>query len=66
MKRRSNDLFGGPAPFSGATLPTHEDVGKAWKQSRLDLQSAASGSKITNHEVAKHVCHNFHGLIELH
>ena len=54
-KRRSCDLFGAPAPFSGSQLPTYREVGKAWRQSRLDLESENPGTKILNRQVAKHV-----------
>ena len=56
-KRRSNNLFGGPSSFSGATLPTYGEVGKQWAQTRMDLESQNPGARITNVEVAKQVCH---------
>ena len=55
-KRRSNCLFGGPASFSGATLPTYDDTGRQWQQCRLDLESAEPGRKISDTAVAKQVC----------
>ena len=55
-KRRSSSHFGGPASFSGSTLPTYEDVGKQWMQCRLDLESAAPGTRVANKAVAKQVC----------
>ena len=54
-KRRLNDLFGGAASFSGSQLPTYGDVGRQWRQSRLEMESANPGVKITNCQVAKQV-----------
>ena len=56
-KRRSNNLFGGPSSFSGATLLTYGEVGKQWVQTRIDLESLNPGTRITNVEVAKQVYH---------
>ena len=55
MKRRSNDLFGGPSDFSGGQLPTYGDVGRQWKACCLELESAQPGTKIKNREIAQDV-----------
>ena len=52
---RSNDLFGAPESFSGGQLPTHLEVGKEWKQCRLDLEAADHGQRVCNPAVAKFV-----------
>ena len=55
MKKRRNSLFGGPSSFSGAALPTYEDVGKQWIQCRNDMESAEPGTRVVNSEIAKQV-----------
>ena len=55
MKSRSDDFIGAPASFSGAQLPTHGDVARQWRQSRIELQEEHPGSLISNRDVAKKV-----------
>ena len=54
-KRNSRDLFGAAELFSGSQLPTYADVGKAWRQCRLDLESEKPGTKVLNRQVARKV-----------
>ena len=54
-KRLSFDLFGAAATFSGSQLPTYHDVGRQWRQCRLEMESANPGKKILNRNVAKDV-----------
>ena len=54
-KRRSSNLFGGPAPLVGSQLPTFGEVGKAWIHYRMELESSNPGRKIGNREVARRV-----------
>ena len=51
-KRSSNNLFGAADSLSGAQLPTFLDVGKAWRQCRLDMESENPGTNILNRQVA--------------
>ena len=54
-KSRANDLFGAPSNFSRAQLPTILEVGKQWRQCRLDLEAKYPGAKILNRSVAEEV-----------
>ena len=54
-QRRSNSFFGGAGNFSGSQLPTYEELGEAWKASRLELEAEQPGSRVVNREVAKDV-----------
>ena len=61
MSRLRGSLFGGPSDFSQSQLPTYEQVGKQFLQTKNELK--AENPKIWNivHEVAKKV-NNF-GLL---
>ena len=52
-KSRVNDLFGAPSNFYGSQLPTIREVGKQWRQCRLDLEAKYPGTKILNCSVAE-------------
>ena len=54
-KRSSNSLFGAADSLSGAQLPTYLDVGKAWRQCRLDMESENPGTNILNRQIARKV-----------
>ena len=54
-KSRADDLFGGAHHFSGAQLPTYEEVGKEWKACKLDLKTETPKEMISNRDVAKKV-----------
>ena len=54
MSRRSTSLFGGANTFSKAQLPTYQDVGEHFQQTKLDLQSDC-GTKVLLHDVTKKV-----------
>ena len=52
-KPRSDDFFGGVTTFSGSQLPTHQEVGQAWKACRLQLQAENRGKIVSLRVVAK-------------
>ena len=57
MKRRSDDPIGGPLPLPRAQLPTHGDIAREWRFTRLEMQKAYPGTIVVNREVAKKVAY---------
>ena len=55
MSKLRGSLFGGPAPFSQAQLPTYLQVGKQFLQTQIDFRDQNPNGKISNYEVAKEV-----------
>ena len=55
MKRRSDDPIGGAAPLPNAQLPTHGDMAREWRHTRLQMENANPGTIVANREVAKKV-----------
>ena len=55
MKRRSDDPIGGAAPLPKEQLPTHVDMAREWRHTRLQMENANPGTVVANREVAKKV-----------
>ena len=61
MSRLRGSLFGGPSDFSQSQLPTYEQVGKQFLQTKNELKAENPKIRNIDHEVAKKV-NNF-GLL---
>ena len=55
MKHRSDDPIGAPAPLPKRKLPTFADMARQWRQTRIDMQNAVPGTRVSNRAVAKTV-----------
>ena len=55
MKHRSDNPMGAAVPLNDTQLPTHGDVGRQWRQSRMQMESEHPGKQVANREVAKRV-----------
>ena len=62
-KKSSKSIFGAPADFGGAQLPTYQQVGKQFLKTKNDLRASDPGKRILDHDVAKEVNYRFHCII---
>ena len=54
-RKLSKSIFGAPADFGGAQLPTYQQVGKQFLKTKNDLRAIEAGKRILDLEVAKKV-----------
>ena len=59
MSRVRASLFGGPEAFSGAQLPTYQQVRRQFAQEKIELLSKSGNSHVSENEVAKNVINHY-------